>query len=111
MGSQRSSSAILLLHHERKQSKDNPRLSGQAMMGARQWAGQADSHMTLTVESDFTETETEHGTFETRGTFKWKPAEKDRDGQLNRSRRVAVTSERDAGSSAGCGLRRGSYRR
>jgi len=88
--------AILLLHHERKQSKDNPRSSGQAMMGARQWAGQADSHMTLTVESDFSETETDEGTFETRRTFKWRPAEKDRDGQLNRPRRVAVTSERGA---------------
>lgn len=88
--------AVLVLHHERKQSKDNPRSSGQAMMGARQWAGQADSHMTLTTESDFIETETAEGTFETRRTFKWRPAEKDRDGQLNRPRRLAVTSERDA---------------
>jgi RecA-family ATPase len=44
--------AVLLLHHhERKRSKDQPSSSGQAMMGARQWAGQADVHMTLTVES------------------------------------------------------------
>ncbi len=56
--------AVLVLHHERKQSKDNPKWSGQAMMGARQWAGQADAHMTLTVESEFNEDETDRATFE-----------------------------------------------
>jgi RecA-family ATPase len=43
--------AVLVLHHERKQSKDHPNSSGQAAMGARQWIGQADAQMTLTVAS------------------------------------------------------------
>jgi hypothetical protein len=86
--------AFLVLHHERKQSKDHPASSGQAMMGARQWAGQADAHITLTVESDFTTETDENGVETTRRTFKIRPAEKDRDGRENGPRRVAVTSER-----------------
>jgi hypothetical protein len=89
--------AVLLLHHERKRSTDHPSSSGQAMMGARQWAGQADLHMTLTVESDFvTEPVEPEGHERTKRTFKWRPAEKDRDGRVNAPRRVAVESERDA---------------
>jgi hypothetical protein len=38
--------AILLLHHERK-AGDYARNAGQAMMGARQWAGQADGHLAI----------------------------------------------------------------
>lgn len=87
--------AILLLHHERKRLKDSPSSSGQAMMGARQWAGQADLHMTLTVESDFIEEATADGGTRTRRTFKWRPAEKDRTGTSNRPRRVAVESGKD----------------
>ena len=83
--------AVLLLHHERKQSVDHPKSSGQAMMGARQWAGQADAHMTLTVESDLIEEGDK-----LRRTFKFRPAEKDRDGRLNEPRRLAVESEKDA---------------
>lgn len=88
--------AILLMHHERKRAVDDTRSSGQAMMGARQWAGQADAHLTLTVESDFTTEPAETDGHElTRRTFKWRPAEKDRDGRENGTRRLAVTSERD----------------
>lgn len=87
--------AVLLLHHERKRSKDHPSSSGQAMMGARQWAGQADAHMTLSVESDFVTEPTDDGGEVTRRTFKFRPAEKDRDGRSNQPRRLAVTSERD----------------
>lgn len=89
--------AFLLLHHERKRSKEHPASSGQAMMGARQWAGQADVHMTLTVETDLVEDDAEtEGHRELRRTFKWRPAEKDRDGRPNIPQRVAVTSEKDA---------------
>jgi hypothetical protein len=89
--------AVLPLHHERKRSKDNPSSSSQAMMGARQWAGQADAHMTLTVESDYTEEPAAlAGHVRSRRTFKWRPAEKDRDGGVNRPRRIAVESEKDA---------------
>jgi hypothetical protein len=88
--------AVLLLHHERKSNKDYPSSSGQAMMGARQWAGQADAHMTLTVESDLIETDGDtEGHTELRRTFKWRPAEKDRDGRSNRPQRVCVASEKD----------------
>jgi AAA domain len=94
--------AVLLLHHERKRSKDNPSSSGQAMMGARQWAGQADLHMTLTVESDLIEDTVpsaggKAASRKLRRTFKWRPAEKDRAGTVNRPRRVAVESEKDDG--------------
>ncbi len=89
--------AILLLHHERKRSREHPASSGQAMMGARQWAGQADAHMTLTVESDLTEEDAEtEGHRTLRRSFRWRPAEKDRDGRSNIARRVAVESEKDA---------------
>lgn len=88
--------AILLLHHERKRAKDHPASSGQAMMGARQWAGQADAQMTLTVESDLIEDEPdEDGCRHLRRTFKFRPAEKDRDGRSNVPRRIAVESEKD----------------
>ncbi len=86
---------VLLLHHERKRSLANPTNSGQAMMGARQWAGQADGQMTLTVESDLIEDEQDDGTRRLRRTFKFRPAEKDRDGSSNRPRRLAVESTKD----------------
>jgi hypothetical protein len=87
---------VLLLHHERKRSLMNPSSSGQAMLGARQWAGQADAQMTLTVESDLIEDEAEtEGHRSLRRTFKFRPAEKDRDGRPNVPRRVAVESEKD----------------
>jgi hypothetical protein len=89
--------AILLLHHERKQNKDYPSSSGQAMMGARQWAGQADAHMTLTVDSELIEEEAEqNGHKRLHRTFRWRPAEKDRDGRANRLQRISVDSEKDA---------------
>lgn len=37
--------ALLILHHERKPGASEKRNAGQAMMGARQWAGQADTHL------------------------------------------------------------------
>jgi hypothetical protein len=52
--------------------------------------------MTLTVESEFSTEEQDGGGEVTRRSFKFRPAEKDRDGRSNRPRRLAVTSERDA---------------
>lgn len=40
--------AILILHHERKPGVDKPVEHGYGTMGARQWVGQADTHITLT---------------------------------------------------------------
>jgi hypothetical protein len=53
--------------------------------------------MTLTVESELVEEEAETpGHRQLRRTFKWRPAEKDRDGRMNIPQRVGVTSEKDA---------------
>jgi hypothetical protein len=88
--------SVLVLHHERKPSKENPASAGLAMMGARQWAGQSDQHMTLTVESDLQPQETDREDTEgLRRTFKFRGAQKDRDGQFNTAQRVCVTSEKD----------------
>ena len=80
--------AVLLLHHERKQSKDHPRSPGQAIMGARQWAGQADAHMTLTVESASSKR-------------KWTTAPSRRGGRSSgdRLRRTATVRSTDRGGS------------
>ena len=96
--------AILILHHERKQSREHPNSSGQAAMGARQWIGQADAQMTLTVASpmdvqDFGAADAPgriapEATRRLSKTFKWLPAEKDREGEPNRAQIVSVTSEK-----------------
>jgi hypothetical protein len=44
--------AILILHHERKPSDDRPSKHGFNTMGARQWVGQADVHLTLSRRND-----------------------------------------------------------
>jgi hypothetical protein len=76
---------------------EDPSSSGQAMMGARQWAGQADAHMTLTVESDLIEEDSDRDGHRTlRRIFNWRPAEKDRDGRANRPQGVCVASEKDS---------------
>jgi hypothetical protein len=107
--------AVIVLHHERKRSKDHPNSSGQAMMGARQWAGQADAHMTLTVASPMDVQEfgpplpadasaaelladgrvSREAARRLRKTFRWLPAEKDREGEPNVPQLVSVTSEKD----------------
>jgi len=88
--------AVLLLHHERKTQRDGPVSgSGQQAMGARQWLGQSDATLTIAVESDMQREEMPDGGFKLRRTFKMRPAEKDRDGRLNGTRRIAVESEKD----------------
>jgi len=39
--------SLVMLHHERKPQQGGQRNAGMAMMGARQWAGQADLHLAL----------------------------------------------------------------
>lgn len=49
---ERHDCAILLLHHDRKTQVGEGRVpSGQSMMGARQWAGQADTHLAVKLGS------------------------------------------------------------
>ncbi|MGI8439993.1 MAG: AAA family ATPase [Thermoleophilaceae bacterium] len=88
--------AIVVLHHERKHQPGQSRNPGQAMMGARQWAGQADAHVTVAVESDLTEEEGPDGARLLRRSFIMRPAEKAREGETNYPERVVVTSEKAA---------------
>ncbi len=53
--------AVVILHHERKPAAGESRHAGFAMMGARQWAGQADVHMTLATHGGYTATPLEAG--------------------------------------------------
>ncbi|MCW2983500.1 MAG: ATPase [Conexibacter sp.] len=88
--------AVLILHHERKQQKDGPASgSSQQTLGARQWVGQTDALLTIATEGEMSRTDLDDGGFKLRRTFKLKLAEKDRDGRLNGTRRIAVESEKD----------------
>jgi hypothetical protein len=54
--------AVVLLHHERKPQPGQSRGDrGQAMMGARQWAGQADCHIALRPHVALVETPADDG--------------------------------------------------
>lgn len=88
---------VLVLHHERKASQDGTYAAGssQQTMGARQWIGQADALMTIAVETDMATEDTDDGGLKLRRTFKFRPAEKDRDGRPQQHRRLAVESEKD----------------
>jgi hypothetical protein len=87
--------AIVVLHHERKHQAGQSRNPGQAMMGARQWAGQADAHVTVAVDgTELTEEEGPGGSRRLRRSFVMRPAEKVRDGEPNFRERVVVTSEK-----------------
>lgn len=94
---------MLLIHHERKRPREGAvSSSGQEALGARQWMGQADGQMTMTVETELVEEPVEDSLstdphIRLRRTFKWRTAEKDRDGRRNRLHRVAVESEKDSG--------------
>jgi len=82
--------AVIVLHHERKPGAQEKRNAGMAMMGARQWAGQADVHMTLTAESGYVETPREHGGgVDTHKAFRFSVA-KGRDGVPQRDERTHV---------------------
>ena len=87
--------AVVILHHERKPGAQEKRNAGFAMMGARQWAGQADVHMTLTPVSDYTEAPREGGGVDTHKEFRFS-VEKGRDGHSARPERTVVRSVKDA---------------
>lgn len=86
---------VLLLHHERK-PQQGPRHAGHAMMGARQWAGQADAHLALEKLGDVhTEVRADGAT---RHTYPIKlEMPKNRDG-TGASEKLAIMSEREPDS-------------
>lgn len=85
---------VLILHHERKPQAGQTRDTGQAMMGARQWAGQADTHLSLAVATELVAEPTESG--HQRLTRRFKVAlPKSRDGETSPPAEITVTSEKD----------------
>lgn len=86
--------AVVILHHERKPGAQEKRHAGYAMMGARQWAGQADVHMTLTAAGTYTETPRDEGGCDTHKEFRFAVA-KGRDGHDEREERTTVRGEKD----------------
>ena len=86
---------VLLLCHERKPSPDGHRGSGSlATMGARAWAHQADSHITMRATGELEETQLEDGRTAQRFPFELE-FPKTRDGVVaTRTRRWVVVSER-----------------
>lgn len=81
--------AVVILHHERKPGAQEKRNAGMAMMGGRQWAGQADVHMTLTATSEYVESELPQGGVETHKEFQFSVA-KGRDGHSERPERTTI---------------------
>lgn len=59
--------AIVLVHHERKGGGSGDR--SQAALGARQWANQADAHLTLAAVGPYEETPAARGGVDTRRRF------------------------------------------
>lgn len=62
--------SVILLHHERKPAEGGRRHAGHAMMGARQWAGQADAHLALSLAGEFEDDEQADGTSHQRHPLK-----------------------------------------
>lgn len=82
--------AILILHHERKPGQQESRGNGgHAMMGARQWAGQADVHVVLTPKSEYVETLRNDSGYDTHKEFTMQVA-KGRDGVPSRPELFSV---------------------
>ena len=86
--------AVLILHHERKHQAGQTRDRGQAMMGARQWAGQAETHLTIKQETPLETEELSNGTQELRRQFILQVA-KTRTGESSGQERIVVTSRKD----------------
>lgn len=90
---ERNDCSVVLLHHERKRPPDGgSRDPGQAMMGARQWAGQADLHLALTLRKRSSEP-SEDGCV-TQRTHLRLSFPKQRDGVPPEAQTVAIVSER-----------------
>lgn len=85
--------AIMLLHHERKLAAGTTRDPGLAMMGARQWAGQADTHMAIAVAGPLVEEGAESGHRRLRRAFTLR-LPKSRDGEPDYTEAVSVVSEK-----------------
>lgn len=83
--------AVLLLHHERKPTANSRRHAGYSMMGARQWAGQADAHLSLERLGDVQEEIRNNGTIRKRFPLRLEMP-KSRDG-ASISETVAFVSE------------------
>jgi len=86
--------AVVLLHHERKQQPGQPANPGQAMMGARQWAGQSDTDVALRIVSPLSEETAENGNRLLRSEVVMRTP-KVRDGEPDNPRLVVVTSEKE----------------
>ena len=88
--------AILILHHERKHQPGQTRDRSQAMMGARQWAGQADRQVAVQRRGDLLEDERGDGGRTLRREFVLTSDAKDRTADGGRPELIAVTSAKDA---------------
>jgi len=85
---------IVLLHHERKRQPGAPRDAGQSMMGARQWAGQADVHLAFAVAGPYVESEPDSTGRRTISRAFTMRAPKLRDGGIDEARTIVVSSTR-----------------
>jgi len=86
--------AMVLLHHERKTSSENGRgQAGAAMLGAGQWQGQADQHLSLLKRGDVEKRDMADGGSRKRYRMKLE-VPKNRDGD-DSSLDLAIVSEHD----------------
>lgn len=83
--------AIILLHHERKQQVGQTRDRSQAMLGARQWAGQADRQLTVRVNGHLEVTDRPDGGADKRREFVLEGG-KDRMGESGHPELIVVSS-------------------
>jgi hypothetical protein len=83
--------AIVLLHHERKQQVGQTRDRSQAMLGARQWAGQADRQLTVRVNGHLEVTDRPDGGADKRREFVLEGG-KDRMGESGHPELIVVSS-------------------
>lgn len=81
--------AVLILHHEKK-PQQGQRDASQAMMGARQWAGQADAHFALSKAGKITSESTSEGLVLRRYPLEIENP-KDRDGWSQKGKIVIVS--------------------
>jgi energy-coupling factor transporter ATP-binding protein EcfA2 len=89
-------SAVVLLHHERKPAQGFKRNAAHAMMGARQWAGQADAHLSIEKLGEVEVDEHPDGSMTKRYPIRLEMP-KSRDGDtVNEA--LAIVSEHDVGS-------------
>ena len=88
---------VILLHHERKPAEGNSkkRNAGHSMMGARQWAGQADNHIAFERLSDKPQVEVVGGETRKRYVLKMEMP-KNRDG-ASADDKIAILSKHEPG--------------